>query len=49
MLVKRLVRKSKERVDEDLGGKISAKYQNKKLFWKEVKREMGEKRMTFVA
>ncbi len=43
-LVKRLVRESKERVDEDFGIKLSAEYlQNKKLFWKEVRKEMGRK------
>ena len=40
-LVKRLVRESKERVDEDFGRKLSAEYvQNKKLFWREVRKEM---------
>ena len=40
--MKRLVRESKERVDEDFGRKISANFkENKKLFWKEVKKEMG--------
>ncbi len=41
-LVKRLVRESKERVDEDCGRKLSAEYvENKKLFWREVRKEMG--------
>ncbi len=41
-LVKRLVRESKERVDEDFGRKLSAEYvENKKLFWREVRKEMG--------
>ncbi len=36
-LVKRLVRESKEKTDEDFGRKLSAKYvENKKLFWKWV-------------
>ncbi len=37
-LVKRLVRESKERVDEDFGRQLSAEYmENKKLFWREVR------------
>ncbi len=41
-LVKRLVRVSKERVDEDFGRKLTAEYvENKKLFLGEVKKEMG--------
>ncbi len=41
-LVKRLVRESKEIVDEDFGRKLSAEYEeNKKLFWREVRKEMG--------
>ncbi len=40
-LVRRLVRESKER-DEDFGRKLSAEYvENKKVFWREVRREMG--------
>ena len=35
-----MVRESKERVDEELGRKISANFkENKELFWKEVKRD----------
>ncbi len=41
-LVKRLVRESKERVDEDFGRKLSAEYvENNTLFWREVRKEMG--------
>ena len=41
-LVRRLVREIKERVDEDFGRKLSAEYvENKKLFWREVRKEMG--------
>ncbi len=41
-LVKRLVTESEERVDEDFGRKLSAEYvENKKLFWREVREEMG--------
>ncbi len=45
-LVKRLVRESKERVDEHLGRKLSAEYvENKKLFWREVRKKMGGERV----
>ncbi len=45
-LVKRLVRESKEKADEDFGRKLSAKYvENKKLFWKEVRKEMGGRKV----
>ncbi len=41
-LVKRLVRESKEKVDEEFDRKLLAEYvENKKLFWKEIRREMG--------
>ena len=41
--VRRLVKESKERVDEEFGRKLSEKYnENKKLFWKEVKKEREE-------
>ncbi len=41
-LVKRLVRESKKRVDEDFSMKLSAEYEeNKKLFWREVRKEVG--------
>ncbi|MCP5003018.1 MAG: hypothetical protein GY941_03575 [Planctomycetes bacterium] len=41
--VRRLVRESKERVDDEFGRKLSDKFkENKKLFWKEVKKERGE-------
>ncbi len=41
-LVKRLVRESKERVDEEFGRKLSEEYvENMKLFWREVRKEMG--------
>ncbi|KAK3895740.1 hypothetical protein Pcinc_000663 [Petrolisthes cinctipes] len=41
--VKRMVSESKRRVDEEFGRKLSEKFkENKKLFWKEVKRERGE-------
>ncbi len=44
-LVKRLVRESKDRVDEDFGRTLSAEYvENKKLFWREVRKEMGGKK-----
>lgn len=33
-------------VDKEPGKKISAKYIGKNKFWKEVKREMEEKRVT---
>lgn len=46
--MKRLVERV-ERVNEKFGRKITATYQNKKLFWKEVKREMeGEKSDTHI-
>ncbi len=46
-LIKRLVRESKERVDEDFGRKLSAEYvENKKLFWREVRKEMGGKKLS---
>ncbi|KAK4327054.1 hypothetical protein Pmani_002500 [Petrolisthes manimaculis] len=41
--VKRMVSESKRRVDEEFGRKLSEKFrENKKLFWKEVKKERGE-------
>ncbi len=41
-LVKRLVRGSKERVDKEFGRKLLKEYvENKKLFWREVRKEMG--------
>ncbi|KAK3889840.1 hypothetical protein Pcinc_006166 [Petrolisthes cinctipes] len=41
--VKKMVSESKRRVDEEFGKKLSEKFkENKKLFWKEVKRERGE-------
>ncbi|KAK3893161.1 hypothetical protein Pcinc_003002 [Petrolisthes cinctipes] len=41
--VKMMVSESKRRVDEEFGMKLSEKFkENKKLFWKEVKRERGE-------
>ena len=40
--VKELVNDSKQRVDEDFGRKLSEDFNvNKKLFWREVKRERG--------
>ena len=40
--VKTVITESKLRVDEELGRKLSCKFQeNKKLFWKEVKKERG--------
>ena len=40
--VKRVIKESKLRADEELGRKLSCKFQeNKKLFWKEVKKERG--------
>ncbi len=37
--VRRLIAESKRRVDEEFGRKISQNYsENKKLFWKEVKK-----------
>lgn len=40
--MKELVNVSKQQVDEDFGGKLSENFSmNKKLFWKEVKRERG--------
>lgn len=44
VLVKRLIREGKERVDKDFSRKITAKYLvNKNLFWREVKRQVREK------
>ncbi len=44
-LVKRLVRESKERVDEKFGRKLSEEYvENKKLFWRKVRKEMGRRK-----
>ena len=41
--VKELVRDSQRRVDEEFGRKLSEKFnENKKLFWKEVKKERGD-------
>lgn len=38
--VKELIRESKKRVDEEFGRKLSEKFsENKKLFWKEIKKE----------
>ena len=40
--VKDLVNESKRKLDEEFGRKLSEKFfENKKLFWKEVKRERG--------
>ncbi len=40
-LVKRLVRESKEKADEDFSRKLSVEYvENKKLFWKEARKKM---------
>ena len=41
--VKDLVDESKMRVDEEFGRKLSEKFMdNKKLFWKEVRKERGD-------
>ena len=43
--VRRLIRESRKRVDEEFGRKLSSSFkENKKLFWKETRRERGEKR-----
>ena len=40
--MQKLIRESKKRVDMEFGKKISEKFvENKKLFWKEVKRIRG--------
>jgi len=40
--VKQVIKESKERVDEEFGRKLSEKFhENKKLYWKEVKKERG--------
>ncbi len=40
--VRELIEESKRRVDEEFGKKLSQNFrENKKLFWKEVKKEWG--------
>ena len=42
--VRELINASKQQMDEDFGRKLSEDFSvNKKLFWKEVKRERGGK------
>ncbi|MEL7079734.1 MAG: hypothetical protein AAGM46_28295, partial [Cyanobacteria bacterium J06582_2] len=43
--VKRMIRESKRRGDEEFGRKLSCKFQeNKKLFWNEVKKEREDQK-----
>ena len=40
--VKQVIKESKEKVDDEFGRKLSEKFnENKKLYWKEVKKERG--------
>ena len=40
--LKRIIRESKKKVDDEFGAKLSMKFrENQKLFWKEVKKERG--------
>lgn len=43
-----MFKEREERVDKDIARKISTKCPPPKVFWNEVKRGMGEERITFV-
>ena len=44
--VKQVIRESKRKVDEDFGSRLSQKFEeNKKLYWKEVERERGGRKV----
>ncbi len=43
--VRRLIKESKRRVDEEFGRKLSQNFsENKKLFWKDVKEDEGRRK-----